>query len=368
MSIREDKNKAGEKRFIAYVGGRDARGKRVQKIKRGLKTRREAEKAEFELKRQIARMRESEFPYTWEEWIGVCVERMEVELKPSTIQAYTGKNRHWIEPHFRGKELSTITPRDVHAVVYNPEKEAAWYTRKTVLKIIKRIFTMAVDDGIIRHNPALKVSVKVPQVRQAVLNKTEVDILLKKARSVEHRFYPIWATALLTGMRSGELYALKWSDVDLESGKIYVVRAWNSKNGTGPTKTAQNRVVPISASLKELLSELKLKGQKDHEYVLPHLTEWRTGYQAQILKEFCEGIGITPVRFHDLRATFITRLLSQGVAVAVVMAIVGHNQLKTTQAYLRLAGIELEGATEKLDFDLPDDQGAQVINLSEIKK
>ena len=100
-----------------------------------------------------------------------------------------------------------------------------------------------------------------------------------------------------------------------------------------------------------------------NEFVLPRLQEWKSGYQAQVLRDFCKGIGVTQVRFHDLRATFITRLLNQGVPVAVVMALVGHAQLKTTQAYLRLSGIELKGATDKLGFDLPSTEGGKVLNL-----
>ena len=202
---------------------------------------------------------------------------------------YTGKNKHWIEPRFRGLDISKITTQDVHDVVYDPTKDAAWYTRKSVLKHIKRILGMAVDEGLIPSNPALRVKVKVPQAQQAVLNKAEVDTLLQKARLVDHRFYYVWAIALLTGMRSGELYALKWSDVDLESGKIHVVRSWSSKNGIGPTKTAENRVVPISDELRQLLAELKLKTGRDSEFVLPRLQEWKSGYQAQVLRDFCEG-------------------------------------------------------------------------------
>lgn len=82
--------------------------------------------------------------------------------------------------------------------------------------------------------------------------------------------------------------------------------------------------------------------------MLPHLGEWTDGAQAAVLRGFCEAIGITSVKFHDLRATFITQLLLKGVPLAQVMAIVGHTQLKTTNVYLRVAGTDLQGATEKL--------------------
>lgn len=62
------------------------------------------------------------------------------------------------------------------------------------------------------------------------------------------------------------------------------------------------------------------------DLVLPRLDEWTNGMQAQVTKEFCEAIGVTPIKFHDLRATFITNLLASGVPLVKVMAIVGKFQ------------------------------------------
>lgn len=61
------------------------------------------------------------------------------------------------------------------------------------------------------------------------------------------------------------------------------------------------------------------------EYVLPRLREWEKGSQAQVLRDFCKGIGITPIKFHYLRATFITTLPAHGDSLGLVMSIVGHS-------------------------------------------
>jgi len=366
MSIREKITKEGRKTYIVQVEGVNARGHRIQVKRTGIRSHRQAEKVEFELKRQLANKRAESPCYIWEEWFDACIQKMQVTYKPSTLLGYTGKNRHWILPFWKGKPIDAITPHDVHEVVYNPAMECSWHTRKTTLKYIKRILTLACEQGLISQNPALAVKVKTPQVKQDVLNRTEIATLLSEAKAVNHRFYPIWTMALRTGMRSGELYALKWCDVDLVNATIHVARFWNSKNGFGETKSAKYRVIPISAELKKLLSELKLSQSSGREFVLPHHREWQMGTQAQVLREFCKAIGITSVRFHDLRATFITRMLSQGVSLAVVMAIVGHSQLSTTQAYLRLAGLDIKGATEKLGIELPSCDGAKVLSISEV--
>lgn len=79
-----------------------------------------------------------------------------------------------------------------------------------------------------------------------------------------------------------------------------------------------------------------------------HHEKWIQGSQAKELKEFYREIGITQIRFHDLRATFITQLLLRGVPLAKVMTIIGHSTIKTTMKYLRLVAQDTKGATEAL--------------------
>jgi integrase len=197
--------------------------------------------------------------------------------------------------------------------------------------------------------------------KQKVLTNEEAKIFLREAKITQHRFYEVWALALFTGMRSGELFELRWTDVDLEARIISVKRQWTSKAGVGPSKTKNTRQVPISDDLLLFLKEQKLKSQSDH--VLPRLDEWENGEQAQVTRHFCEMLGITSVKFHDLQATFITNLLARGESLARVMAIVGHTQIKTTNVYLRLAGVDVKGGTDKLGYQIPADQTASVLQL-----
>ncbi|MBK9293424.1 MAG: tyrosine-type recombinase/integrase [Oligoflexia bacterium] len=111
------------------------------------------------------------------------------------------------------------------------------------------------------------------------------------------------------------------------------------------------------------LKELKLKSDPNYEFVLPHLGEWTHGDQAKVIKDFCTAIGVTPVKFHDLRATFITNLLARGESLARVMSIVGHSELKTTNGYLRKAGVDVQGGTDKLGYKLPNESAAKVLTL-----
>ena len=354
----------GKKLFEVYVNGFDSRGIRFQKRKSKIETLKRAENIEFELMRELAKKREEKVPFRWEEWFDECMKRMKLELMPSTIAGYETQLRKWIHPHWTGKDLDTITKSEVYDLIFEKcEGFKTQYTRRNILKMVKRIFQMAVEDGILVRNPCVGINVRVAEVQQKVLTNTEVETFLSHAESANHRFYPVWAMALMTGMRSGELYALTWNDVDLDARTIQVSKAWNSKCGITPTKTRRSRVVPISDELLSFLKEMKLEAKPDDPNVLPRLAEWEHGEQARVTREFCEGVGITSVKFHDLRATFITNLLARGVPLAVVMSMVGHSELKTTNGYLRKAGVDVQGGTDKLGYKLPLRGGAKVFSI-----
>lgn len=353
----------GKKLFEIYVNGLDSAGRRFQRRKRGIETLKKAQAIEFEMKRDLAKAKDEPVEFRWEEWLKHCVEEMKYKYRPSTYINYECILNKWMTPLWKGIYLSKISKSDIYTAIYeklNPKLTLG--TRKTILKMVRRVFQMAVEEGVLDRNPCSGVQVRVPEVEQKVLTNAEVTIFLREAQLTNHRFYPVWALALLTGMRSGELFALKKTDIDFDAKIISVNKQWTSKNGISPTKTQRSRVVPISDDLAKFLKELWLKSG-DSEHVLPRLIEWENGEQARITREFCQSIGVTSIKFHDLRATFITNLLSRGVSLARVMAIVGHSQLKTTNGYLRRAGVEVKGATDELGYSLPDTSGAKILSI-----
>lgn len=136
-----------------------------------------------------------------------------------------------------------------------------------------------------------------------------------------------------------------------------------------PTKGRYWRSVPIeSDQVLNLLKEMKVRSaQERHEpnrkFVLHHFKSWTDGEAAGILREFCVGSGLPSVRFHTLRACFATQLVRDGIAPAVVMKICGWKDLKTMQRYIRLAGIEVKGATQGLKLLPEREVMGRVVNL-----
>lgn len=244
------------------------------------------------------------------------------------------------------------------------------YQRK-VKSIVGMVFEWAFDTRRISKDfvsPIEGIQIGKGEERPPqILTLEEIKKLLQAAKVVDHHWYPIWAFAVLTGMRSGELHALTWDQIDLEKKTIMVSKSYDPNSGAaGPTKGRYWRVVPINSSLSDLIIEIKSKHVIPSGHVLPRSTEWDNGDQAVSLRNFMLSINMTPVKFHTLRACFATQMLANGVAAAIVMKIGGWKKMATMDIYLRLAGVDTQGATSCLEF-LPQDIsfGDNVVSLND---
>ncbi|MEK7691609.1 MAG: site-specific integrase, partial [Bdellovibrionota bacterium] len=216
----------------------------------------------------------------------------------------------------------------------------------------------------------------------------EIRTLLRKAKEQGHPWYPIWVAAVFTGCRSGELLEIKRSDLELVGrddaikqdplpftqrryGFIRIRRNWNARlKSVGPTKAGYWRTVPISSELYWfLVSELKVDQMKADDHILPHFSDWKSGYQAKYLRGFCETNGLPSIRFHALRACFATQLIAAGIPATIVMKIAGWKDMKTMQRYIRMAGIDEAGATEILRF-IPTDEAVmeKIVSMVDFKR
>ena len=133
-----NKYSENEKTFYeVYVNGFDARGRRIQRRKRRIETLRKAETTEFELKRELAKLREEAVPYRWSEWFEECLKRMKLTQRPSTVIGYDKQLRKWISPRWNSLDLTKITKMEVHTTIYEGlDASLSPFTRKTILKMV----------------------------------------------------------------------------------------------------------------------------------------------------------------------------------------------------------------------------------------
>jgi integrase len=183
---------------------------------------------------------------------------------------------------------------------------------------------------------------------KSVLKEEQIVTLLRKSQELDWHWYSHYAVALYTGMRNGELYALTWDKINLEQRQILVNCSWTSKDGYKSTKSGDDRIVEIPKPLLPVLLELKIQSMES-DFVLPRLSKWDKGEQARELRFFLKSIGLPEIRFHDLRASWATLLLSKGVAPSKVMSMGGWKDMDTMMIYMRKAGINIKDSTSVLD-------------------
>ena len=371
--------------YLIQLSYTDANGKRHQPKhrfnKEGMRitNEREARKLEFEyLNDYIAKLEGKIYNITFSKWHDLYLEQIRLTHNRGTVSQYDGDLKKWLPENFGEKRLSDYSKTDIHNLIFDylPRNGATPNLQRKTRRVLARIFEAGIEEGLIARNPCKGIKVKVPPPEKLVLNHDEVIKLLSEAKRTHHHFYYQWAFVLFSGLRNGELYGLRWSDVDLVTGNITLRGQWTNKDGYHSTKSNRSRIIPISEDLRMILIELRNIGpfaetltglngnnQEFSDLVLPRSSEWKHGEQAKITKRFCSLIGITEVRFHDLRATFITNALSQGVPLPQVMSIVGHARMSTTDEYLRLAGVDVKGATDKVSYSIPQESDANVILL-----
>lgn len=378
MAISEVLSLTEERSFTVYVNlrSRVMPHVRFQKRVRGIRTQIEAMRVEKTLVKELSmKIAHTEgHGLTWrmvvDQWASFVESPlfMDRQYNPSTIVDYVSMMRTWTKDWLDrpAAEISRGDGREVLDRVLVQGRSKAF--QKRVKNTINMIFNWGIESKCIRgvtHSPVFGLKIVLKEDKKPeILKLEEIRRLLREARERNHPWYPIWAVALLTGMRNGELFALKWSDVDLEKGLITVQRSYNKRTKEfKSTKAGYWRTVPISSELKLALIDLVVRSSVGEDFVLPRLELWIQGQQARALKEFCLEIGITPIRFHTLRACFATHLISEGVEPIKVMKVCGWMDLKTMARYIRLSGVEENGITEVLKYNV-----SQLLDFASIKK
>ncbi|MBA3950832.1 MAG: site-specific integrase [Rubrobacter sp.] len=212
--------------------------------------------------------------------------------------------------------------------------------------VLHKALKAAVADGLIPRN--VTAGIKLPKLsREEIdpLSREESRCLLEAARG--ERLEALYVLALHTGMRQGEILALKWDNVDLEAGTLRVRRTL-TKTGKvyaiGEPKTRNSRrVIRLTAAavgalrthLSRQLEEMERMGSLYQPGGLVFATEAGTiinpsNLRNRSLKPLLKAAGLRPVRFHDLRHTCATLLLSKNVNPKIVSEMLGHASVSIT--------------------------------------
>lgn len=348
--------------WIYQIRYTDIHGNRKRK-KFAAKTKREAmEKGQDFLgtiKRGVSEDKVNLNVGTWvEEWLTT----IKPHIRPRTHEKYASCLRGYIVPEYKELPLKGLNPSDLHkhfATLLNCGRADGAGLSTSTVRATRRYFCMCLDDavkvGLITVNPVR--ATKPPKLTKkeiVVLTKDELENLVEAAKNINHPYMSVMMPELIeltahTGLRQGEVFGLKWSDVDFTQGAIFVQRSLAHIIGQGAvfqdpkTKNSRRRVL--------LLPEDVCSLRKYHE--------WQTAYADKLGDQFFHhglvfagvfGNPISPTNFnrryfrpllkicgidenftfHGLRHTHATLLLKQGVNPKIVQERLGHSSIKVT--------------------------------------
>ena len=214
-----------------------------------------------------------------------------------------------IEAQKQPKGLSTKTVRNIH-------------------QIISSALKLAVEQRLIARNPADGCALpKVEHKEMQTLPIEQLTSFLREAK--DSGVFALYYIDLTTGLRRGELLGLKWSDIDLEKGDLRVQRQIGRIDGKiieMPLKTKNAyRTLPLSADAISVLKMQKCKvGNSEWVFPSPSGGPMSPDSVLHMLQRVLKRAGLPRIRFHDLRHTFATLALQNGVDIKTVSGMLGH--------------------------------------------
>ena len=358
-----------------YTAGRDpVTGKQIFKNVLG-KTQAEVKE---KLQKALVQAKKIDFAktgkYTVTMWMNEWFENVaKIKVRPSSHQTYRGYIDHHIAPNIGNIPLEKLTTMDLQKMyrkllnkgrvdrveAKQQPKGLSAKTVRNINQVISSAMDFAVAQKIIPENPCRAVALpKVEHKEMQTIPAEQLQAFLQEAKATG--VYEMYYIELATGLRRGELLGLKWTDIDWKNGIIKVRRQIARVDGQiveAPLKTKNSyRTVTISQQAIEVLKQQKEK--TNDEYVFPspnggpispdsvnnmlkrvlaragipkvRFLPGRNGGPISpdsvnnMLKRVLARAGIPKVRFHDLRHTFATIALQNGVDIKTVSGMLGH--------------------------------------------
>ena len=244
------------------------------------------------------------------------------------------KNLH---PFFGSFTLNEISARDVDRWI--AEQSAQGYANSTIIKhlvLLKRMMRVAVRWELIANDNAVNNHRKIllGDLRQRFLTPQKITALIRECYKSHHPFLGyVVELLILTGARCGEIRLAKWSHIDMEESALIVP----------VSKTGKRRVIYLSERSKNVIVAIRDKSEAlglpatHNSYLVKNPKTGKPYNDFQVsFSRARVAVGINDVRINDLRHTYASLLIQNGVSLYEVQKLLGHSSLNMTQRYAHL--------------------------------
>ena len=289
-------------------------------------------------------------------WLAKWLETVQQEVSPRTYERYGEIVKNFLIPTLGNLALTKLAPSHIQEA-YNRWAKGGRLdgkngglsplTRRYIHVILKSALTRAVEQQLLARNPADAFKKRLPKVERkemVTLTAAGSERLLESIKD-SRTYWPVMV-ALATGMRRGEILALRWKNVDLDRGVLRVVQSLEQTKTElrfKDTKTSRNRAITLPAFAVDELRRLKREQAEellalgirqtgetlvccraDGEPLQPRSVT----HQFILLRDRLKDL--PRVRFHDIRHSHATQLLADGVHPKVAQERLGHSTITTT--------------------------------------
>jgi integrase len=288
----------------------------------------------------------ADFLDRWETWAST-------QVSAKTLERYKELAKHHVRPHLgsaKVQKLRAVNFAELYGKLQQSKADGgaglAPRTVGHVHRLMHRVLGHAVKWGVIANNPV--ASAEPPRVQRAeieILAPDQVKIVLKALR--DGPLYPVAVVGLATGMRRGEIVALRWSDLDLDQGKIRVERSLEQTNAglafKAPKTKAGRRSISIPTSI---VTELRTHWRRQQEQRLSlglgkaasddlafarhDGTPWPPDSLTADWARAIRILKLPKVTLHALRHTHVSQLIASGLDVVTVSRRIGHSNPTVT--------------------------------------
>jgi len=267
-----------------------------------------------------------------------------IGLKRSTLSDYESFLRVHLAPFFVDHRLEAI---DVELIEgFMAAKRAQGRARKSIINylgLLSAIYNHACRRGWCTRNPVADVEKprhehRDPDIRFLSLPELEALVQAVPDTPLGQTERVLYLAAALSGMRRGELLALRWTDVDWQAGLLRVRRTYSRGEFDTPKSRRSSRAIPLARRLHEELWHHRQQSvyREELDLVFSHPATGDVLDPSKLYKRFkaaAARAGLRPVRFHDLRHTFGTRMAAAGAPLRAVQEWMGHSDYRTTSLY-----------------------------------